>query len=360
MFVEHLDALLAGEPAPLESGLDIGRSREGRPVRAFHAGTGPLHVSLIAGNHADEPVGGWFLLRLARYLGTPAARPWLDAARWVLIPQANPDGAAANAAWSDLPSGPRSDPRRGFDLAAYLTSAVRERPGDDLEFGYPDPEQAAQGSAAANVRPEALAAARVWSARRREHGPFHLHASLHGMSFAAGPWFLLDRAWVTRTAGLRKRLAAEVQARGQRLHDVQRHGEKGFTRIEPGFATRPDSVSMRRFFLDTGDVAQARRFHLSSMEYIRALGGNPLTLVTEMPLFTVEGVGLELGPPDPAATRFKESCLPRWRLRLARGEALPEEELAEAGVRAMPVLEQMRFQGLFVLHALDLLAGVNG
>ena len=36
---------------------EIGRSRDCRPIGAWRGGQGPLSVSLVAGCHADEPVG---------------------------------------------------------------------------------------------------------------------------------------------------------------------------------------------------------------------------------------------------------------------------------------------------------------
>jgi hypothetical protein len=42
-----------GPPAARE----IGSSVEGRPIHGFIIGGGPLRVSMIAGSHADEPVG---------------------------------------------------------------------------------------------------------------------------------------------------------------------------------------------------------------------------------------------------------------------------------------------------------------
>ena len=43
---------------------------------------------------------------------------------------------------------------------------------------------------------------------------------------------------------------------------------------------------MTQFFLDRQDELTARKFRPSSMETIRSVGGDPLTLVTEMPLLS--------------------------------------------------------------------------
>ncbi len=115
------------------------------------------------------------------------------------------------------------------------------------------------------------------------------------MGFAAGPWFLVEGEWKDRCNVLKERCAARVAELGYALHDVQRNGEKGFFRLGRGFCTRPDSKYMRKHFSQLGDNRTAALFRPSSMETVRALGGDPLTLVSEMPLFITPGVGEELG-----------------------------------------------------------------
>ena len=324
----------------------IGRSRDGRPIFAYRIGAGPVRASLIGGCHADEPVGPRFLQRLARFLASPDGAALRHAATWFIIPHVNPDGAATNAAWQT----PNAD---RYDFADYLRHRVRELPGDDIEFGFPRDEH--DGAA----RPENRAARDFW----RAHAPFHLHASMHGMSVAAGPYFLVERSWWPRFGEAAAALTGEVEAAGYTLHDVERHGEKGFHRLARGFCGRPDSRAMRRHFLDLGDPETASRFRPSSMEAVRALGGDPLTLVTEMPLFITPGVGAELGPPDPVLMGWRER-IAKWDARIrgvveARGEAAAtrvqatvREEAGKAGLSAMPVPDQMRFQWAFIREGL--------
>ena len=183
-------------------------------------------------------------------------------------------------------------------------------------------------------------------------GPFHLHVSLHGMAVGAGPWFLLEEAWDGRLSGLQARCRERTRELGYRLHDVERHGEKDFRRLGPGFCTRPDSEAMRRHFLGRGDAETAGLFRPSSMEAVRSLGGDPLTLVSEMPLFLLPGVGEDLGPPDPAAVEWK-TRIEDWRARLVGGRAAGAraavaEEMGGAGLVAMPVRDQMILQWTLV------------
>jgi len=335
------------------AGDEIGRSREGRPILAYTIGSGPNRVSLIGGCHADEPVGPRFLDHLVRYLGGPAGAELRGAATWSVIPHVNPDGAAANAAWQ-TPGADR------YDFVAYLRHRVRELPGDDIEFGFP------RGEDDDGARPENRAAWDFW----RAGAPYHLHVSMHGMGVAAGPYFLVERSWWPRCGEMAAALTREVENGGYALHDVERHGEKGFHRLGRGFCSRPDSRAMKRHFLDLGDSATAARFRPSSMEAVRALSGDALTLVTEMPLFITPGVGAEPGPPDPVLMRWRER-IAGWEARLrragepnegtaARGEEnAMRDEMAAAGLTAMPVRDQMRFQWALIRAGLRAVEAAN-
>ena len=312
-------------------------------------------------------MGPRFLHRLIGLLSGPAGDELRRRATWFVIPHINPDGAAVNAAWQE------PDTER-YDFAEWLRHRVRELPGDDIEFGFP------RGEDDLGARPENRAAWEFW----RGGAPFDLHVSLHGMSVAAGPWFLVERSWWPRFRNAARALAGEVRRAGYELHDVERGGEKGFHRLARGFCSRPDSRAMRRHFLDRGDSDTAARFRPSSMEAVRALGGDPLTLVTEMPLFITPGVGAELGPPDPVLMRWRERVA-GWEGRvrgvgeprrqggegpgdaaegtdgaMAREMAAVRGEAGGAGLVAMPVQDQMRFQWAFIQAGLGVVEEAAG
>ena len=338
--------LAAGARAgPVLPGEVIGRSRMGRPIAAYTIGEGRLHVSLVAGCHADEPVGPRFLQRFVGYLASEDGTALRRAATWSIIPHINPDGASANAAWQ-TPGAPH------YDFADYLRHRVRELPGDDIEFGFPRRESDR------GARPENRAAWEFW----RAGAPYDLHVSLHGMSVAAGPYFLVERSWWPRFGDAAASLTREVEGAGYTLHDVERHGEKGFHRLARGFCSRPDSRAMKRHFVGLDDPATAARFRPSSMEAVRRLsGGDTLTLVTEMPLFITPGVGDTLGPPDPVLLRWRER-IAEWDARIratdgasaaARVQATVRDEAAQEGLAAMPVRDQMRFQWAFIRMGLE-------
>jgi hypothetical protein len=329
-----IEEILAAD-LPVPAGRPIGRSRQGREIAGHRLGRGPLRVSLIGGCHADEPVGPDMLRRLAAFLTSrPPDDPLLIGATWSIVPHANPDGEAVNAAWSAVTL-PAVDhlgvPDRVYDLPTYLRHVVRERPGDDIEFGFPE------SPADTGARPENRAVA-AFLAEGAEGAPFHLHGSFHGMAFAPGPWFLIEPAWIERTGALRRALRERVRQMGYGVFDVDRGGEKGFRRIAEGFSTRPDSRAMRAYFEARGEPATAALFRPSSMEYVRSLGGDPFTLVSEMPLFLRPLAQGESGRPD-------DPHLHAW---LARAQSQSPEEVRAGAVRlgitGMPLRDQMRLQ----------------
>ncbi len=342
---DRIDSILTTRPVARRAGSPIGRSREGRTIRAFRFGTGRNRISLLAGCHADEPVGPRLLRHLASYLSLlPDTDPLTTNYQWWIVPQINPDGDERNRTWY-------RDSDASYDLARYLLNVVREQPGADIEFGFPRSE------ADTGARPENRAVFDWW---RAGDDPFVLHVSLHGMAFAAGPWFLVEPTWRDRCRRLKARCASRVYELGYELHDVERQGEKGFFRIERGFCTRPDSRSMRQYFSDQGDADTAAQFRPSSMETIRSLGSDPLTLVSEMPLFITPGVGDTLGPPDPVAQAWRDR-IDHWRLRLAREDADDEvvREATASGLRPMAVRDQMDLQLTLIAAGLEIACNMH-
>jgi hypothetical protein len=321
------DLLAASESAPHAEAHRIGQSEEGRPLVAFEIGDGPRLVSLMAGAHADEPVGPETLRILAAALLRQPERfaGLLGAFRLLIVPHINPDGEARNRRWVEAwPS-----------LEAFAREVDREPPGRDVEFGYPD------------LRPENAAWSRFVRERTQERGPLALHASLHGMAFSTGALLLVERHWAgERTRALRDAFAEAARSDGFELHNHNRRGEKGFFYIERGFTTTPEGQAMQDHFRALGDEAMASRFRLSSMEYARHVsckagarpGTDTLCLVTEMPLFLVDA--------DPASPPGTPLAYLHWKERLAdwdRGDSARLRELAGTfGVRPVPLRAALR------------------
>lgn len=287
----------------------LGDSEEGRPVYGVTLGHGPALVTLVAGAHADEPVGPETLRTLV--LGALANRDWLaeddgfadlfDRFTFRIVPHVNPDAEAQNQPWIEAwPS-----------VEAFLVHRQREQPGRDVEFGYPV------------MRRENRLVARFLF----DYSPIVLHVSLHGMAFSEGAMLLVERHCVDRTDALRDGFRAAVREAGLRLHDHDRGGEKGFEYVEPGFSTTPEGTAMRAYFRERGDLETARGFFLSSMEMARIAGYDakrrayPLCLVTELPLFVIE-LDYKHEPGVPSAYLAFRDELPELTLRAQRGEDL--------------------------------------
>lgn len=309
----------------------IGDSEEGRPILGIHLGTGPVKVSLMAGAHADEPVGPETLRSLVlQLLEESTAFPGLfDAFQLYIVPHVNPDGAVRNSRWID--SWP--------DVNAYLNHVVREKPGRDIEFSYPD-------------RRKENRAVSEWLAR---YGPYHLHMSLHGMGFSDGAMLLIEKNWIDRTGSIQTGFTEAAHQAGLRMHDHDRKGEKGFLYIAPGFTTTPEGAAMRSYFESLGDSETAALFGDSSMEYVRSLGGDPLCLVTELPLFVVEGPA---EPGYPTAYLALRKQLPDLRLALSRDDDI-SDHLAPFGLHPLPLSEAFRLQVRAIELGLETVAGMS-
>ena len=73
-----------------DSSRQIGLSREGRPLHAATLGSGPLKISLLAGAHADEPVGPRTLAELASCVKACSIALSGAEGRWLNLEDADP------------------------------------------------------------------------------------------------------------------------------------------------------------------------------------------------------------------------------------------------------------------------------
>ncbi len=312
--------------------IPLGKSEGGRPIAAAIIGRGPKTISLLAGAHSDEPVGPETLrIFILEGLKQRAQLSELfEKYRFIIIPHINPDGEAVNQAW--ITQWP--------DLAAYLQHTFRELPGRDLEFGYPE------------MRTEN----RLVSGLLTANGPFHLHASLHGMAFSEGAFLLIERHWIDRTTELQQQFVAYARQLGMRLHNHDRNGEKGFLYIGPGFTTTPEGRAMQAYFREQNDEATARLFHLSSMEFVRGLGGDPLCLVSELPLFDIRREMDDQGKNLPAAyLKFKERR-PEILQKIAAKASL-DEIIREFDIQPLDLETAIRYQLYIIELGLQAISG---
>lgn len=298
----------------------IGASASGRPLLAAVIGTGRRRATLIAGAHADEPVGPETLRLLVAAAARREAALEAVLSLWRLwvVPHINPDGEQANRGWIE----------KWPLVEDYLCRVRREPPGRDIEFGFP-----------AMRRENAAVAAFLASA-----APIRLHASLHGMAFAEGAQLLIERSWVSRTAALRRVFGHEAVACGLGLHDEDRAGEKGFHYLGAGFATTPTGASMRSHFRAADDEATAALFHDSSMEQAACTApgsSSPLCIVTEVPMFHLTG--------HRGSYRELRTRLPALNLQAQRGAPMAAE-LNRFGIEPVNPVIAIRLQ----LRAIEL------
>lgn len=252
---------------------EIGTSLEGRPLAALTLGRGATTVTIKGNAHADEPVGAVTCVLLAQLLTNhPAWRPFLDRYRFCMIPTANPDGLNRNTGWLTTP----------FDLRTYLMHVYRDLPRDDVEFGYPQTREADNSMAdgAGDVRPENEACARFYDTC----APIAAHLSLHSMAFAGGAWFLIAaEADPTPFEPALTFLTGACADEDLPLHDEDRGGQRGFSRLRPGFHSIPTVEGMQAFFRQSGNAELTRQFRLNSMQYALRHCGARFAAVSELP-----------------------------------------------------------------------------
>lgn len=305
----------------------IGRSREGRPIAGYRFGKGPRNVSITAGCHADEPIGPMTAQALQGHLDASFPE-LLELFTFHVVPNINPDGARRNSVWFRDP----------LEMHTYLNHVSRELPGDDIEFGFGND---------GDERPENVAAMNFF----RESGPYAAHFSLHGLAIAEGAWCLVCRQWQERALEYMDAFAELCALTDFGQHDIDRKGEKGFHRIRKGFTTTPHSEPMKQFFLDRGDDATAAMFKPTSMQFIRSLGGDPLCIVSELPLFRVGLISESLE--NLSTNRFKTE-LDAVRAEKPNIQAEDVAEMCETfQVAPSPLDLQIRLQTGMIVLALN-------
>jgi hypothetical protein len=253
---------------------EVGSSEKGKSLQAFTFGHGRQNVYMAAGHHSDEPLGPHTLRALILQ-----HEHWLSAElkerySFTIIPHVNLDGEGINAQWIQNCSARES----------LLNKPMRELPGRDMEFAYP------------NRRRETTAVTEYL----KGCGPMDLYLNLHGMLLSEGALLLMAHH-DKRYKNIKERFGERAGDLHWKLHDHDRKGDKGFDYFGAGFTSTPRGQAMREHFLAKGDPAMADKFGQSSMEFVQSLGGDPMMLVSEIPLFrmskfhhNVEGVPQDL------------------------------------------------------------------
>jgi hypothetical protein len=142
----------------------VGTSRAGTPLPLLSVGHGSRHALVVAGPHANEPVGGATALRLAARLLTGPAPAGDDAdITWNFLLCLDPDGARRNEGWLRGP----------YTLGHYFRHFFRPGFAEQPEW-LPDGADRA-----------ALPETRALLVLQDELRPF-FHCSLHGVDVGGG------------------------------------------------------------------------------------------------------------------------------------------------------------------------------
>ncbi|MFJ5772816.1 M14 family zinc carboxypeptidase [Streptomyces sp. NPDC093094] len=267
-----------------------GTSRAGEPLWLLSAGHGERQVLVVAGPHANEPVGGATALRLAERV---LARPELtDGVTWNLLLCVDPDGLRRNEDWLHGP----------YTLGNYFRHFFR--PGF-LE----QPEWLPDGAAAA-----ALPETRTLLRLQDELKPF-LQVSLHGVDVGGG------FVEITRDLpGLDRRLA-RTAARLGIPRELGCFDALHWPRLGPAVYLIPPP--------SRGDLAAAITEAAVESTWYHPHRHGTLTAVVEAPMWGVAAVEDDSEPADAAAvlravtttlrhdTRLLELLLTRLRPHLA-------------------------------------------
>ncbi|MEV5438838.1 M14 family zinc carboxypeptidase [Streptomyces sp. NPDC052682] len=240
----------------------VGTSRAGTPMWLLSVGRGSRHALVVAGPHANEPVGGATVLRLAeRTLADPRLTEGADAT-WNLLLCLDPDGLRRNEGWLTGP----------YTLGRYFRNFFR--PGF-LE----QPEWLPDGAAAA-----ALPETRALLALQDELKPF-LQCSLHGVDVGG--------AFVELThdlPGLDRRMAHTAARLGIPL-ELGAYDALYWPVLGPAVYRIPP---LRR-----GDLAAAITEAAVESTWLHPYRHGTVTAVVEAPMWGVAAVADGSAPDDP-------------------------------------------------------------
>ncbi|MGY1496582.1 M14 family zinc carboxypeptidase [Streptomyces sp. QTS52] len=285
-------ALVARHPADARL-RTVGTSRAGTPLWLLSVGHGSRQALVVAGPHANEPVGGATALRLAeRALADPGPTVHADAT-WNLLLCLDPDGSRRNEGWL---AGP-------YTLGHYFRNFFR--PGF-LE----QPEWLPDGAAAA-----ALPETRALLALQDELRPF-FQCSLHGVDVGGG-FVELTRD----LPGLPQRVAQTAARLG-----IPRELGPYDTLYWPSLGPAVHRIPPPR----RGDLAAAITEAAVESTWFHPHRYGTVTAIVEAPMWGVAAVEDDTPPADADAvlrtvshtlrhdTRYLEVALGRLRPHLAR------------------------------------------
>ena len=179
-----LATVLDGDALRVE---EVGRSIEGRPIRAFAFGDGPTTVLLWSQMHGDESTATMALADILRFLDGAEDDPLRERLRRALtvtfVPMLNPDGAARFRRENALGVDVNRDARRLVTPEARALKGLRDRIRPDFGFNLHD--QGARTVAGPGGLQAAIALLAPAAEAGRSYGPVRSRARLVAAGMAA-------------------------------------------------------------------------------------------------------------------------------------------------------------------------------
>ncbi|KPH98649.1 peptidase M14 carboxypeptidase A [Actinobacteria bacterium OK074] len=298
-------ALVAAAPGVLRLRA-VGESRAGRPLWLLSAGHGDRQILTVAGAHANEPVGGASVLRLARLFARRPAHPQLLGCTWHFLLCLDPDGGHLAQGWQ--PEEPKPS------LEACHRSFYRP------EFSC-QPESMPAPGERRELLPESAALVRLLD----ELQPV-AQFTLHGIEFG-GAFLMLTRA-VPGVVDAFRRTAAQLRV------PLTHHPLDGLD-----WRPEPPGVLLLPADRGAGERDQSGFVAESTWLYPRRYG--TLTALVETPAWSVPAVSDPRPAADPAAETARVSGVLLDRAR-ELAAVFDECELAAVPEESVPLRDAAR------------------
>lgn len=255
---------LAARYPGLVEAREVGRSREGRPIRCLKIGSGSRNALLFACPHPNEPIGAMTLDFLARELAENSQlRESMDYT-WYLIKVSDPDGIALNEGWFKGP----------FTIHNYLRHYYRPAFHEQVEWTFPVSYKRLHFDAP-------LPETRVLMDLIEALKPDFVYP-LHNLGFGGAYWYLSRPA-----PQLYEGYYACVRRMGvpRKLGEAEVPYAKSFAPAVFQMLTVKDDYDYTETYTDADPVA-GHPFGTSSGDYAMRHGAeNPFVFVCELPYF---------------------------------------------------------------------------
>ena len=126
--VDKLNALVEECQADERFTIDVpGTSGQGEPIYHVQFGQGATTVLIVAGPHADEPIGSLTVFSLLTLLKNSSEELLKQDIEWHIVPCIDPDGARLNEGWT----------QQAFTHENYMKHFHKQAYKDQADFSFP-------------------------------------------------------------------------------------------------------------------------------------------------------------------------------------------------------------------------------